>query len=155
MSRRLCVGAIATVLLGGLAYMHTTYLFNPLTFQNDEVLHLPWSWYRAPLQIEYGVLEDGGWKFVRLNSPREIKQVFSELQRAERSEADVAERPEAGRLVWFGVRRTKDNVVLLNVRGNEGSPDFLLGGNTRVRLTPTLQELLQDRLSLTNTIAAK
>lgn len=33
-------------------YFHQTYFFNPLTFRNNNVVYLPFRWYRNPLQVQ-------------------------------------------------------------------------------------------------------
>lgn len=54
-SKRQSLLALATVVVigcGAALYYHQTYFFNPLTFQNNNVVYLPFRWYKNPMQMQ-------------------------------------------------------------------------------------------------------
>lgn len=142
------VAVIATAC--ALLYTSAVFVFNPLTFSQDAVVYLPWSWYKAPLQLEYGVLDDQGWRFVRVSDVQEIRSVYAELRKALATSAPLSDELEGtGNNVWFGVRRLKDGAVLLDVKGQEGAGSFTIqGGKISIKLTPALYQLLLERIEL-------
>ncbi len=146
--RTKAVAGLLLVLFASMCiYVSSTFVFNPFTYRPNELTNLPWSWYRGPLQVEYGVLEDGGWRFVKVADTSIAKDLFRELGRSSLATfwpQDAAE--SQGRPVWFGVRRVSDGAVLLDAKGCEGSDTFLLRGQIAVSVTPALLELLSTRL---------
>jgi len=144
------VGVAALATAAALFYASAIYVFNPLTFIQDDVVYLPWSWYKAPLQLEYGVLDDEGWHFVRVSDVREIRSVYAELRKAITTSAPIGQETDPpGNRVWFGVRRMKDGAVLLDVKGQEGSSMFFVqSGGVPVVLTPALHQLIMERIEL-------
>jgi hypothetical protein len=139
-------------------YLSGTFVFNPLTFRQDDVVHLPWSWYRTPLQVEYGVLEEEGWRFIRLSDVGEIRSVYAQLQKAAiaRTKPDNPADNDQGKEVWFGIRRLSDGAVLLDAKGREGSKNYMLrGGVVAVNLTSELEHLLRERLRLARQAATE
>lgn len=143
----LCLAAVA-----GAVYLNCSYFFNPLTFKQNEVTHLPWRWYRNPLQLEYAVLDDDGWKMLTITDHAEISLVFQELQRGARQ---MAGSESSGRRVWLGIRRQTDGAILLSVNGQEQAETCQLEGETSVILTEKLQQLLEERLQQARTSADK
>ncbi len=109
--------------------------------------HLPWTWYKNPLQLEYGVLDDDGWKFTKVTDKNEIKKVFTELSRCltEPVNGDPPQQEESSP-VWFGIRRLCDGMVLLSAEGWESNPYFHIRDLATLCLTPELQALLTARL---------
>lgn len=143
------IAAGLLVVLAGVAcvYASSVFVFNPFTYRANLVTNLPWSWYRGPLQIEYGVFEAGGWRFSRATNTSEARALFRELARSSIGNIGEEVPPTAGgRTVWIGVRRTRDGAVLLDAKGREGHGTFLLRGQVAVSVTPALLELLSSRL---------
>jgi len=135
----LCLAAILVI-----AYLNYSYFFNPLTFKQGAVTHLPWQWYKNPLRLEYAVLDDDGWKMVTVDDRAEIGLVFQELQTG--VERTVTSLEPGGRQVWFGVRRQTDGAILLSVSGREQGMTCQVERETKIILTERLQQLLQERL---------
>ncbi len=144
------VGVAVVATACALLYSSAIFVFNPLTFSQDDVVYLPWSWYKAPLQLEYGVLDDHGWHFVRVSDVQEIRSVYAELRKALATTAPLSGQHDCrGNSVWFGVRRLKDGAVLLDVKGHEGAGSFTIqGGKVSIILTPALHQLLLERIEL-------
>lgn len=136
-----------------LAYLNYAYFFNPITFRSNAVLNLPWQSYRNPLQLEYAVLDDDGWKITTTSDPAEIDLVFRELSRGE----TVSELPPqpGSRPIWFGVRRQSDGTMLLSIDGQEDCDSCRLESDRAIRLTAELQELLDRRLAEARNVAAR
>ncbi|MGI6358766.1 MAG: hypothetical protein ACOX2K_08775 [Bacillota bacterium] len=126
-------------------YLHYAYFFSPFTFVQSAVTHLPWQWYRNPLQVEYAVLEEDGWRILTIEDRAEIDLLFSELQ-AGLGAVDAATLSVEGKPIWFGVRRQKDGAILLSVNGCEQGTACQVAENTYVALTERLQQLLSQRL---------
>jgi len=139
----LIVGLCLTA-LAGTVYLSCSYFFNPLTFKQNEVTHLPWRWYKNPLQLEYAVLDEDGWKMITVTDHAEIGLVFRELQNGAK-QAPTGGEP-AGRQVWLGVRRQTDGAILLSVTGQEQASTCQIADETCVILTDRLQQLLEQRL---------
>ena len=150
MRTKVAAGVFLAILAVTCLYVSSVFVFNPFTFRPSELINLPWSWYRGPLQVEYGVLEEGGWRFVKVADTSEARALFRELTR---SSPEIYGPPDVsdaqGRPVWFGIRRVSDGAVLLDAKGSEGSDMFLLRGQIAVSITPALLELLSTRLPTT------
>lgn len=146
---RLAAGALLIMIGAACAYGSTLFVFNPFTYRTNDVTNMPWSFYRGPLQVEYGVLEEGGWRFARIVDTAEARALFRELSRSSLGHSEhEAAADSFGRHVWFGVRRVSDGAVLLDAKGREGGDTFLLRGQVAVSVTPALLELLSARLPL-------
>lgn len=144
----LCLTAILLI-----TYLNYSFFFNPFTFKQSAVTHLPWQWYRNPLQLEYAVLDDDGWKMVTTADRSEIDLVFRELQRGVEQSATCSE--PNGRQVWLGVRRQADGAILLSVKGQEQGMTCQVEEETNIILTERLQRLLQERLQQARTGAMR
>ncbi|NLY53789.1 MAG: hypothetical protein GX060_04095 [Firmicutes bacterium] len=139
--------AICSIATAGFLYLNQCFFFTPLSHRRYAAAHLPWTWYKNPLQVEYGVLAADGWKFTKVTDKAEIKMVFAELSRAaQQTVKPPAVSAESGRQVWFGVRRLSDGAILLSAEGVESEPYFEIKGLAAVYLTPELQALLASRL---------
>lgn len=139
--------AACAITVASLLYLNQHFFFSPLAYKRCTAAFLPWAWYKNPLQLEYGVLDDDGWKFTKITDEQEIRKVFAELSRcAEESVGDNVEITGEGPPVWFGVRRLTDGVVLLSAEGMEDSPYFLVRDLATICLSSELQTLLTNRL---------
>jgi hypothetical protein len=140
------VAALAAVAIG-LLYFNQCFFFGPFSHKRYTVAHLPWTWYKNPLQLEYGVLDDEGWKFTKVTNKDEIMKVFAELSRCtEISVGEGLSQPGDGAPVWFGIRRLSDGLVLLSAEGLENNPYFHVRDLATLCLTPELQSLIEARL---------
>lgn len=141
------VGVICTAAVLGYLLINQNFFFTPLAHKKCNAAYLPWAWYKNPLQLEYGVLDEDGWKFTKITEKAEIETIFSELSIcAEEPLENPQERVDAGCPVWFGVRRLTDGAVLLSAEGSEHCPFYQVRDIATVRLTPKLQDLLAARL---------
>lgn len=140
------IAALAIIAVGTCVLISNMYFFNPLLFRRNEITYLPWSWYKKPLQIEYFVREEDGWKSIKSTETAEIRQLFRELHKGLQP---VPVKPDDhDRLsIWIAIRRVQDGVVLLALEGYEDSPYFMVRDNVPVELSDSLMELLQKRLT--------
>ena len=82
--RWLFLTSLLVILCGFLIYYQRTYFFNPLTFRNNNVLYLPYSWYKKPLQVQVVELNlgspanDVGYTTF---DPNQIRFVIRELEK--------------------------------------------------------------------------
>lgn len=137
---------VACVTIGAAAfYLHYAYFFNPLSFAQSSITHLPWKWYKNPLQAEYAVLEQDGWKMLTVMDRAEISLIFQELQ-AGIDAAGGATLGGEGKPIWFGVRRQNDGAILLSAHGCEQDAACQVAADTVIPLTEPLQQLLAKRL---------
>ncbi|HBK86425.1 MAG TPA: hypothetical protein DDZ53_10385, partial [Firmicutes bacterium] len=114
----------ACVVAVTLLYASRCFFFSPSTYRRCAAAYLPWTWYKNPLQLEYGVLDEDGWKFTKTTDKSEIHTVFTELSLSvQQSVGDHATAGD-GAQVWFGVRRLSDGAILLSAEGLEHSPYF-------------------------------
>lgn len=139
--------AAGTVAIVSLLYLNQLFFFTPLAYKHCAAAHLPWTWYKNPLQLEYGVLDEDGWKFTKVTDKDEIKKIFVELSHCvQEPVSDELEIAGDGPPVWFGIRRLTDGAVLLSAEGLEDSPYFQVRDLATIYLTPELQTLLDTRL---------
>ncbi|RAP77270.1 hypothetical protein [Paenibacillus montanisoli] len=70
------------VLIGGLV-LKAKYMFNPITFKQDEITRYEWHAYEYPAQIEYLTYEDDkGWtKKSILKDKNEILYIFGQMKK--------------------------------------------------------------------------
>ncbi|OIJ20119.1 hypothetical protein BKP45_10040 [Anaerobacillus alkalidiazotrophicus] len=134
---------ISIFLIGTLAYITTTYYFNPITFKKDDVTYLEWSWYKKPLTLEYLVLEGDDWKVKYIDDENEIKFVFDELKKSPIIYNFEIEYKSEIREV---IVRSGDGGILLRVRQEWAGDKFILKHNmTYLELTDDLIELFDNR----------
>lgn len=139
--------AVCAVAVAGLIYLNQHFFFSPFAYKRCTAAYLPWAWYKNPLQLEYGVLDDDGWKFAKITDEAEIRKVFAELSRcAEEPVSGDMDISGEGAPVWFGIRRLADGAVLLSAEGIEDSPYFMVRDLATIRLNPELRDLLASRL---------
>lgn len=139
--------AMATVVIAALVYFQRCYFFDPFSHRRYAAAHLPWTWYKNPLQLEYGVLDDEGWKFIHVTDRDEIKKVFAELSRCAEKPVEGNQPPsEGGSPIWFGIRRLSDGLILLSAEGLENNPYFHVRDLATVCLSSDLQTLIATRL---------
>lgn len=50
--RWLILASVLVIVCGVFIYFQQRYFFNPLTFRNNNILYLPFSWYKKPLQVQ-------------------------------------------------------------------------------------------------------
>lgn len=129
-----------------LLYASRCFFFSPLAYRRCAAAYLPWTWYKNPLQLEYGVLDEDGWKFAKIMDDGEIHMVFDELSYCAQQSVDDYAAAGDGAQVWFGVRRLSDGAILLSAEGWEHSPYFQIKDLATICLTQKLQELLANRL---------
>lgn len=71
------------VVAGTIAYIHSTYFFNPLTFRQNRVLYLPFKFYKNPLQIqvtEIDTTHSTAFRYTTFN-PKDVQFVLSQLEK--------------------------------------------------------------------------
>jgi hypothetical protein len=149
----LLTGLVALTVLV-ITYLHYTYFFNPITFRHSGVTYLPWQCYKNPLQLEYAVLDEDGWKMTTTSDQTEIDLVFQELRCGQDAGNNAVPQAE-GRQIWFAVRRLGDGAILLSAEGWESSTVCTVNDLTAVTLSERLQRLLQERIQEARSVAAK
>ncbi len=141
-----CIAVLAIAAIAGYVFISNVYFFNPLLFRRNEITYLPWSWYKNPLQIEYCVLDEDGWRFTKSTDADEIRDFFRELQKGISQTSETPDNQDRAS-VWVAVRRLDDGVVLLALKGHEDGKRFMVQDNVPVQLSDSLRSLLQNRLS--------
>lgn len=134
---------LAALLAAGL-YVRATYFFNPLPFKKDEVTHLPWTWYRRPMAVDF-VLRDPK-EVRRITDEAQVRTAVDGLRKGLRSGSlkDSCVGKEAGRP--FDLILQSPGATLLYAKGCENDDLVVLqtnSGNVPITLSGELRALLQ------------
>lgn len=89
--RWLILTSVLAIVCGVFIYFQRTYFFNPLTFWNNNVLYLPFNWYKKPLQVQVVELNLGSLSSdvsYTTFDPNQIRFVVRELEKG-----SVVQRP--------------------------------------------------------------
>ena len=161
MRQKIIIGSAGVLLLVVIIavslYIQRSFVFNPLTFRQDEVTHAEWRAYRYPMQVEY-LVDDDGWMMRKTMDKSEVKYVLSQLKKAKPlADEELNGTRERGKRVVIVVRRIlspERREVLLLLDSSEGSRVATLRTTAyhRVLLTEDLAELIAERLDEAETI---
>ena len=81
--KRILIILIAAVLLLSTSlYVHSKYFFNPLTFKEDNITYLPFSWYEKPMKYSYVSFVNGNIKGENIEREKDIKFIYAELKKS-------------------------------------------------------------------------
>ena len=148
---------LAIVLVSATVYIDKKYFFDPLTFRNNNVLYLPWSWYKKPLNIQIATGTGAPSKVVKIDNQGEIRLVISELEQGNRQKViplDQMNLPSTDQ-TYNMLIRTQGSLVLQMVymypkehlakiytqHGSVGESEF-------IELTPSLLEYVANQFKM-------
>lgn len=162
MRQKIIIGSAGVLLLvvfiAVSLYIQRAFVFNPLTFRQDNVTHAEWRDYRYPIQVEY-LVDDDGWMMRKTTEKSEVKYVLSQLKKAKPlTDEEMNGTRERGKRVVIVVRRilsSEKREVLLLLDSSEGSRLATLRTTAyhRVLLTEDLAALIAERLDEAETIS--
>lgn len=66
----------------GVLYINTTYFFNPITFKNDSITHLPFTMYKNPMVYSFQYYEKSDLYIENINDEKTISLIFKELKKS-------------------------------------------------------------------------
>jgi hypothetical protein len=63
-------------------YIHKKYFFNPITFKQDSITYLPFTWYEKPLTYSYISRTNGKIKGKNIKNDKDINFMYKELKKS-------------------------------------------------------------------------
>jgi hypothetical protein len=63
-------------------YIHSKYFFNPITFKEDNITYLPFTWYQKPMIYSYRSLVNNKIKGENIERDKDISFIYRELKKS-------------------------------------------------------------------------
>ena len=81
--RWLILISVLVIVCSVIIYYQRTYFFNPITFRNNNVLYLPYKWYKKPLQVQVVEINLNNSTAIRYTTfdPNQVRFVVGELEK--------------------------------------------------------------------------
>ncbi|SDW23860.1 hypothetical protein [Paenibacillus sp. CF384] len=139
---RILVSVVVVTLLAVTLFIHSLYLFNPLTFHRDNVTLYNWWHYPKSVVMEIADI-DKGWKTVVVTDPDEIRQIYMELKGAPETESRSTKQLGKHFVITTRHAGTSGNVGWIDQFSGYTEGGTSINNGKEVEIGSTLKEMLE------------
>ncbi|WP_156896511.1 hypothetical protein [Halobacillus kuroshimensis] len=139
MKKKLMTSAVLTAFLVlSTWYIHHTFFFSPLSFEQDDITHHSWSDYQRPMTLTYYDL-DGERTSYRMDTDEDIRSFFKAMKQC----PSIA-REKKGAQVLGALRISSAHDVVLEAYFYKDFWHVLQNDHERFEITPKLEGLIDQ-----------